>query len=202
MKKFILILSFLIIPNIVWAIDDDSLCSSDEEIVLTCTELRPFIIKGMSLIDMEIADLNGDGQKDYVLVLEDTQNDLRPLLILIRDNNNELKQVKRNDKIILGPHDGGMLGDPFVGIQAESKSFSVSHYGGSRWRWSTDYTFRYSRLDDTWQLVRAEESEFDAAHDEGGKTRVLVPPRDYGKIDIADFDPFHYKSPRKQRKHR
>jgi hypothetical protein len=31
------------------------------------------------------------------------------------------------------------------------------------------------------------------------KTRVYAPPRDYGKIDIADFDPENYKRPSKRK---
>jgi hypothetical protein len=30
------------------------------------------------------------------------------------------------------------------------------------------------------------------------KTRVFTPPRDFGKIDIADFDPENYKKSSKR----
>lgn len=165
------------------------------------TEVKPFILKGMSAIELESADLNGDGRQDYILVLEDTENDLRPLLILVRNKDNTLTQAKRNDKVVFGPDDGGIYGDPFQGINADSKSFSVSHYGGSAWRWSFDYTFKYSRIDNTWQLVRVEETEIHINDPSTMKERVYIPPRDYGKIDIADFDPQHYRKPRKRNKH-
>lgn len=166
-------------------------------------EVKPFIGKGMRLLAMESADLNGDGSKDYLLVLEkqkasagdaDLETGQRPLLIVLREGGT-LKEVKRNDRIILCSTCGGVMGDPFAGITAGSKTFSVMHYGGSAWRWSTEYKFNYSRIDATWQLVRAEESSFHATDPEHTtKTRVFVPPRDYGKIDIADFDPEHYKA--------
>ena len=58
------------------------------------------------------------------------------------------------------------------------------------------------RLDQTWQLVRAEERSYHTSDPEKMKTRVLTPPKDYGKVDIADFDQEHYKRPagRKGRK--
>jgi hypothetical protein len=31
------------------------------------------------------------------------------------------------------------------------------------------------------------------------KTRVLTPPKDFGKIDLADFDPENYKKPSRRR---
>ena len=85
------------------------------------------------------------------------------------------------------------MGDPFQGVIAKTKSFSVSHYGGASERWSDEYTFNYSPRDKTWQLVRAEVSSFYAADPNKEKTKIYVPPRDYGKIDIADFDPQHYR---------
>src|SRR5262249_11162719 len=58
-------------------------------------EVKPFIEKGMVAKEVESGDLNGDGTKDYILVLEkpfpeektyDEAGDAeRPTLVLIRD---------------------------------------------------------------------------------------------------------------------
>lgn len=85
------------------------------------------------------------------------------------------------------------MGDPFQGVAAEPKTFTVSHYGGSAWRWSVDYTFNYSKRDNTWLLVRVEESSFHAFEPDKIKTDVYISPKHYGKIDIADFDPDHWQ---------
>ncbi|MBI3230188.1 MAG: hypothetical protein HYZ45_08460, partial [Burkholderiales bacterium] len=54
--------------------------------------------------------------------------------------------------------------------------------------------FNYSRRDNTWQLVRAEESTFNAADpDKTMKQKTYTPPKHYGKIDIVDFDPQNYR---------
>ncbi|MGZ8937421.1 MAG: hypothetical protein ACXW02_08070 [Halobacteriota archaeon] len=121
-------------------------------------EVKPFVETGTSPISIAGADLNGDGLQDFVLVLErqkanDSDPDIevgqRPLLILVRRPDGGLKEVNRNDKIVYCSTCGGMMGDPFQGVEVGPKTFSVSHYGGSGWRWSVDYKFNYSRKDDT-----------------------------------------------------
>ena len=86
------------------------------------------------------------------------------------------------------------MGDPFQGVEVEPKTFTVTHYGGSAWRWSVDYKFAYSRKDDTWQLVKVEESSFHASAPDKGENKTHTPPKDFGKIDFADFDPEKWKN--------
>lgn len=160
-------------------------------------EVKPFIERGADLLRLEQADLNGDGGRDYLVVLQKIPDEngeaARSLLILARDPQGGLKQVKRNDEIILCASCGGLKGDPLEDLSVGTKTFTVSHYGGSRWRWRNSYRFDYSRRDRSWQLVRAEESEFDSTDPEGTmRTISRVPPKHYGKIDIADFDPERY----------
>ncbi|WP_193763588.1 hypothetical protein [Methylomonas methanica] len=88
---------------------------------------------------------------------------------------------------------GGVFGDPFAELSATTKSFSVSHYGGSNWRWTNRFQFNYSRRDNTWQLVRVEQSSFHTSDPETAKTTTYTPPTDFGKIDIADFDPENFQ---------
>jgi hypothetical protein len=165
-------------------------------------EIRPFVEKGTSPLFFASADLNGDGLQDFVLVLErerakpsdpDIEDRQRPLLILVQQPGGIVQEVKRNEKIVYCSTCGGMMGDPFQGVAAEPKTFTVSHYGGSAWRWSVDYTFNYSKRDNTWLLVRVEESSFHAFEPDKIKTDVYISPKHYGKIDIADFDPDHWQ---------
>jgi hypothetical protein len=85
------------------------------------------------------------------------------------------------------------MGDPFGGVTVGPGTFTVSNAGGTGWRWSSLYTFNYSRRDDTWQLVRVEEHGFHASEPGKGRTTVSTPPKDFGKIDIADFDPGNWE---------
>lgn len=162
------------------------------------TELRPFVLRGTKAIAIERGDLNGDGRADFVLVLERQkarpsddviEEGQRPILILVRQSDGTLKLAARNDAAAYCSTCGGVMGDPFVGVQVGAKTFTVSNYGGSGWRWTADYRFNYSRRDDTWQLVRVTESSFHASEPNKAKTTVRRPPKDFGKIAFADFDP-------------
>ncbi len=163
------------------------------------SEIKAFVESGTRAIAIERADLNGDGREDVLLVLQAKiarddgtgfEQRQRPLLILTRDAKGALHLRKRNDKMVMCPECGGMMGDPLQVVSAKTKSFRIEHYGGSGWRWSVNYQFNYSRRDDTWQLVRVEETSFHASDPETmEKNLVRTPPKDYGKIDIAEFDP-------------
>ena len=165
-------------------------------------ELAPFIEKGTRALAVESADLDRDGTRDYVLVLEkvdakgepvEAEEGQRPLFVILRGADGTLRLVKRNDRVVLCSHCGGMMGDPFAGVEAKAGSITVSHYGGSAWRWASEYRFDYSRIDSTWQLVRVTETSFHALEEAKKKEKVYRPPKDYGKIDLGDFDPETYR---------
>lgn len=165
-------------------------------------ELDRFVAKGESLLAFETADLNGDGLRDLVFIVEpvaandgakDEDDGIRTLKIAIRTRDGSLKVVKESSRVALCRRCGGAFGDPFAGLSASKNTFSVGHYGGSGWRWSNNYTFNYSRRDATWQLVRVDESSFHAAEPEKVEIKMYQPPRHFGKIDIADFDPEHFR---------
>jgi hypothetical protein len=166
-------------------------------------EVKPFVEQQTKPITLESADLNGDGLKDYVLVLErenpsekdehDFPKNQRPLLILVRGTDNKLSEAKRNEAIVMCSECGGMMGDPFAGVTVGKNTFTVTHYGGSAWRWEVNYKFNYSRIDKTWQLVRIEKTSFHAADVKKTlKRKIMTPPKHFGKVDIADFDPSAY----------
>ena len=173
------------------------------------TEVAPFVEAGTKAIAVERGDLNGDGREDFILVLEkenpakdeyDMPKNQRPLLILTRGADGKLTLAKRNERIIMCSECGGVFGDPFEGVTVGRNTFTAEFYGGSAWRWKYSYKFNYSRIDKTWQLVRAEEISYHTSDPDKMKTVVRTPPRGFGKIDIADFDPENYlkKTPKRR----
>jgi hypothetical protein len=166
-------------------------------------ELRPFVEAGTKAIWFSQADLDRDGKGDYLLVLQRERKPgedeyampekQRPLLVLLRGADGKLHEAARNERVVLCSNCGGTMGDPFVGIDAGPGTFTVSHYGGSAWRWGTSVRFNYSRKDNAWQLVRVEEESFNATDPEHGSTKVFTPPKAFGKIDFTDFDPEKFK---------
>ena len=172
-------------------------CYAQSDDLKIPAEVKPFVEKGTKAIALESADLNGDKTKDYVLVLEklkpgkdasDFPINQRPLLIIIRDKQNKLSTVKRNEKIVMCSECGGAMGDPLESVEVGDKTFTVHHSGGSRTRWSARYKFNYSRIDKTWQLVEVKNESYDNAEVDKVESTILK-PKDFGKIDVAGFDP-------------
>jgi hypothetical protein len=166
-------------------------------------EVKPFVESGMMAVACQPGDLNADGRKDYVLVLskpsadrptiDDAGDEDRPTLILIRDAANKLSIAARNDRVAYCKNCGGLFGDPFEGVVVRGTRFTITNYGGDADRWIDKFTFGYSRRDRTWQLVRVEESEFRVENAAKTlRTRVRTPPKSFGLIAFADFDPDDY----------
>ena len=169
-------------------------------------ELKPFVEKGTLPIFFDTADLNVDGRADYILVLEkqkanasdpDIEDGQRPLLVIVQSSDGKLQSVKRNEKAVYCSTCGGVMGDPFDSVRVEKGAFTVVLYGGSSWRWGSEYRFGYSRRDNTWQLVQSVQTNYHASDPKNGTRDVYTPPKDYGKIDIADFDPDNYLTAKK-----
>ncbi|MGZ5445073.1 MAG: hypothetical protein ACXW5U_24770 [Thermoanaerobaculia bacterium] len=160
-------------------------------LVLAATlDVQPFVEKNTTILAVERGDLNRDGREDVVLVLEpEDREQPRPLLVLVRESNGVLKVAKRSAKSVLCRNCGGVMGDPFQGVVIENGRFTLEHYGGSSWRWSANYTFAWSRRDQSWQLVRVESTSFHAGDPDKVEKTVHTPPRDFGLIDVTEFDP-------------
>jgi hypothetical protein len=160
-------------------------------------ELKRLVGKGESLLAYASADLNGDGLRDVVFIVESKapstkpqeEEGLRTLKIAVRSADGALKVVKQNGRVVYCRSCGGAFGDPFDSLEASGKRFTIHHYGGSGWRWANAYTFAYSKRESTWQLVRVEESSFHASDPDKMESKTHRPPRSFGKIDIVEFDP-------------
>jgi hypothetical protein len=159
------------------------------------TEVQEFIETDAAPIALEKADLNGDGRTDFLVVTErariageESPGDQRLLFILLRGTDGKLKPGDRSEMVVYCKSCGGVMGDPFAGVEVRRGSFIVNNYGGSNLRWSESYQFDYSRRDKTWQLVRAVSETFNALEPKKMKTKILT-SKNFGKINLADFDP-------------
>ena len=165
-------------------------------------EVKPFVETKREAVALETGDLNGDGRKDFVLVVSDVvaESDRfeegagsRSVMVLVREADGSLKLAARNDLVAMCQACGGAFGDPFEGVDVKGTKFTVLNYGGSAERWAYHYTFAYSRRDKTWQAVRAEELNYHTLDpDKTMKRRVYTSPKDFGLITFADFDPDNY----------
>ena len=166
------------------------------------SEVKPFVEKGKIAIALERGDLNADGRPDMVLVTSEfVAEDAaweegageRSVMILVRESSGSLRLAARNDVIVYCQNCGGVFGDPFAGVDVKGTRFTVNNYGGSNDRWSYSYTFDYSRRDTTWQLVRVVDESFHTLDPKRTmKRRIYLPPKSFGLINFADFDPDNY----------
>jgi hypothetical protein len=130
--------------------------------------VKAFIPKGYSMLEDAEGDLNGDGIADKVFVIErnDSNNWMmsdsvdtyeRILVILFREADHYILK-DTNSRCILCKACGGAFGDPFAGLDIKKRVLTISHYGGSNWRWSFDRKFRYQN--DAFYLIGATDHSF------------------------------------------
>ena len=46
---------------------------------------------------------------------------------------------------------GGVFGDPYAGMEFNKDVLKIKHFGGSNWKWTQDYTFRFQN--NGWELI-------------------------------------------------
>lgn len=156
-------------------------------------ELKAFIPKGYGLILDQTGDINRDGLTDHILVIQNQDENVdedrqRELLILVGQADGSLKLAKRAVGGLLCSYCGGMFGDPLSEIKIDKSGFTISHYGGARGRWGYASSFGWSRIDQTWQLIKFTISSHDTLRENSYREKNYVPPKDYGKIAIDEFN--------------
>lgn len=160
-------------------------------------DLKKFIPANYTILDEAIGDLNLDQIPDLILVLkkngEANSSDViehpekRPLLILLRDKNNALKLVRKNDNAVYCVNCGGVMGDPYMGISIKNGYFSVEHYGGSAWRWTRIITYKYVKADKEWYLYKDGSESFHASAPEKVESKIKT-TKNFGKVKFEKFD--------------
>jgi len=160
-------------------------------------DVRNFILPGYEPLDYIKGDLNADKRSDVILILKQIGEDslsisgdesLRPFLLLIRQPDNKLKQVLRNDHVIMCRQCGGVFGDPYADIMTFSGGFSLHFYGGSSWRWAYVYKFSYKPLKKNWYLVNELQSSFQAGDPEATMKDVTISETELGPVPLEKFN--------------
>lgn len=134
-------------------------------------------------------DLDGDGDQDVLLVLQEkTQAESAPrtLTILRGAADGSFEKVIENPNAILCQSCGGMMGDPLSDIEIHAGGFVLAFEGGSRELWSRTYGFAYSKSGDDWQLERIGRKvldRIDGHQEDSHATREQI-----GAVSIKDFD--------------
>ena len=133
------------------------------------SSIGDFIPAGWSAIDTASGDLNNDRRPDYAVVLEypeqtaivrtfgqetvEIEGRPRILLVLLRSGNDALTRSCQSNTLILSETEGGMMGDPYDGIEITKGILVVSFWGGSSEKWNLTYRFRYQNAG--WFMIGA-----------------------------------------------
>lgn len=154
------------------------------------TSIKKFVPKDYLVLDQVDGDLNSDGLPDKIIVLkqkkEVTEEEKRPLLLLIKQKDGAFKKVAENDNIVLSAGDGGVHGDPYYGISIKKGFFSVERFGGSGWRWNQVITFKYNSKVNNWYLYKTgnEYWHYSDTKKVEGEYRTQ---KDFGVVLFADY---------------
>ncbi|HTH57755.1 MAG TPA: hypothetical protein VL728_17030 [Cyclobacteriaceae bacterium] len=160
-------------------------------------------------------DLNKDGLDDLAIIVESSVANEdgekpRALRILLKNNkvDNTYTLEGRSDKVIYGAESGGMLGDPFAGMEIKNNVLEIDFYGGAREKWATTHRYWYRANDRAFYVIGA---TFSNISDETTETfdynlftgNIVVTKEDSNKVnkkvtnlmhkivlpDLAMFDP-------------
>ena len=148
--------------------------SPSQENELMTEQLHAFAEGNTKILDIQQGDLTGDGGQGAALVLD-------------HPGTGSEKQVGRNDLLIPCAQCGGMAGDPFGYIQVNEGRFTVLTEGGSRERWSNEYTFKYSAEQQDWLLEKTVWTMADT--ETGEERRIELTSKEFGSIRFDELVP-------------
>ena len=98
------------------------------------------------IIEYSYGDLDGDNDRELLLILnrfDSSENNIPRDLIILKRYDLSWNIWKKSSAIILGSDEGGIMGDPFQEAYIDSNKIYISQAGGSRWRWSENYIYRF-----------------------------------------------------------
>ncbi|HEY4293243.1 hypothetical protein [Luteibacter sp.] len=158
-------------------------------------DLKSFAVGGAKILESTAGDLKGDGSDGVVLVLDppstaasaSTDGPSRIVTILMRDAAGKLHQVASNARLVPCATCGGIAGDPYGYTRIEHGRFIVAIGGGSRERWSDEFTFAYVPARNNWFITHVSRRVEDS--DTGEHKTIDLKAGDLGDIAFGDFDP-------------
>ncbi|PSR13411.1 MAG: hypothetical protein DA408_17500 [Bacteroidetes bacterium] len=111
---------------------------------------------GWSSLGMATGDLTKDGLAEKVVVYDTpvtTDFGTARQLYIYQQKDGRWQLWQKINGGILPSENGGMMGDPFEGITIERGTIVITHFGGSRQKWTYTHRFRYQN--ERWELIGA-----------------------------------------------
>ena len=101
--------------------------------------------KGYVMLE-ETGDLDKDGIPEKAIVYNTTdssEDGIEREIFILKKVGEKWNVWKRSTHAILKSNQGGMMGDPFLGIEIKNRLLIVSLAGGSSWKWSHEDKYRF-----------------------------------------------------------
>jgi len=111
------------------------------------------IPSGFSKIDSAMGDLDKDSIVELVVIyntseiIDNDSNDIVRQLVVYKKIGGQWTIWKQSKKAVLSSMSGGVLGDPYQGIEITKGVLKIFHLGGSREKWSITDIYRYQNGD-------------------------------------------------------
>lgn len=158
-------------------------------------DLKSFATDGTRILESKTGDLTGAGHKDVLLVLDPPttgkerlgEGPSRTVLVLLRDPSGKLIKASSNSHVVPCATCGGVAGDPFGYVWVEPGSFTIVNGGGSRERWSDEFTFTYAKDSQDWFVTKVNRQVSDS--ETGHEKKIELTPHELGRVSFHDFDP-------------
>lgn len=104
--------------------------------------------EGFTPLDSIRGDLDRDGQDERVMVYEaitpdSLYNSAARKLCIYQNEGGRWELWQTSDQALMGSRDGGMMGDPYQGLEIKSDVLVINQYGGSSWKWSATDKYRW-----------------------------------------------------------
>jgi hypothetical protein len=152
-----------------------------------------FVPAHYRVADVAFGNLDLDAFTDAVVMLRHDADDVgmfsempRWIYILTGTPDGNFEVKSKNLHVTFPQSDGGMFGDPYDGIGTEAGAFTVNHYGGSRYRWTSSYVFEYDTAKTEWYYARHYSSWMDMLMEDTTVYRDSLIVKD--KITFSQFN--------------
>ncbi|GAB5343215.1 hypothetical protein PFUM301598_16920 [Pseudomonas fluorescens] len=154
-----------------------------------------FATGGFKVLESVKGDLTGAGHADVLLVLDPPLSDpsvareglKRSVLLLVRDSRGDLQKAASNLNIVPCSTCAGAAGDPYAYSKIEKGHFTIVLGGGSRERWTDEYSFIYAPDTMKWLVSRVVRKVVDM--DSNNQKQIELTGKELGEISFNDFDP-------------
>ncbi len=113
---------------------------------------------GLTKLGEASGDLDKDGQAETVIVYDTQREGKEEMgtereLHVFKSKDGKLELWHKSLGPVMSSQSGGVMGDPFQEVKVENGSIVITHFGGSRYKWTHTHRFRLQEGD--WKLIGA-----------------------------------------------